>query len=80
MIFLAVSGLGSFICLIIVLRKLFAQEGTVKGLLGLFCALYAYAWGWVNLGEQELMDVMFLWTIAMLLGVVANLMAGSPSF
>jgi hypothetical protein len=66
--------------MIIVLRKLFAQEGTMKGLLGLFCALYAYAWGWIHQGEENLMDVMFLWTIAILLGVVANLMVGTPSF
>ena len=69
-----VSGIGNLVCLIIVLMKLFSQEGTLKGIFGLFCGLYAYAWGWINQKEHNLMDVMFLWTIALLLGFVARLL------
>jgi len=74
------SGIGSLVCLIIVLSKMFSQAGTMQGLLGLFCALYAYAWGWIHQKEHELMDVMFLWTIAVLMGFVANLMLDVNSF
>jgi hypothetical protein len=80
LVFATISGIGSLICLIIVLRKLFSHEGTVQGLLGLFCALYAYAWGWMNEREHNLMDVMFLWTISILLGIIANLMVDVTSF
>jgi hypothetical protein len=79
LLFTVLSGLGTLICMIIVLRKLFSQEGTLKGFIGLFCALYAYVWGWMNQGEQDLMDVMFIWTISILLGVVANLMTSTSS-
>ena len=80
LVFAVLSGLGTLICMIIVLRKLFSQEGTLKGFIGLFCALYAYVWGWMNQGEEDLMDVMFIWTISMLLGLVANLMVNPASF
>jgi hypothetical protein len=66
--------------MIIVLRKLFSKEGALKGFIGLFCALYAYVWGWMNQGEEDLMDVMFIWTISILLGLVANLMVSTASF
>ena len=80
LVFAVLSGLGTLICTIIVLRKLFSKEGAMKGFIGLFCALYAYVWGWMNQGEEDLMDVMFIWTISMLLGLVANLMVNPASF
>jgi hypothetical protein len=73
------SGIGSLVCMIIVLMKLFSQEGTLKGILGLFCALYAYAWGWINQKEHNLMDVMFIWTISIMLGMVARLLLDTSS-
>ena len=80
LVFSLIAGVGSLICLIVVLMKLFSQEGTMKGFLGLLCALYAYAWGWIHQDDQNLMDVMFIWTICILLGIVANLMSGATSF
>jgi hypothetical protein len=68
------AGIGNLICLIIVVMRMFSLEGTMKGLLGLFCGLYAYGWGWMNQREHNLMDVMYIWTISILLGIVANLM------
>jgi hypothetical protein len=79
-VFGIISGIVSIVCMIVVLRKMFSESGTLQGLLGLFCALYAYAWGWIHQDDQNLMDVMFIWTISILLGIVANLMMGESSF
>ncbi len=40
--------LGCVICLVIVLIKLFQNEGALKGILGLICGLYTFIWGWMN--------------------------------
>ena len=40
--------LGFIICWIIVLIKLFQNEGALKGILGLICWLYTFIWGWMN--------------------------------
>ena len=42
------ATIGSLICFIIVLTKMFPAEGVGKGLLGFICALYAFYWGYTN--------------------------------
>lgn len=69
--------LGSFIafvCGVMVLIKLFQKEGVVKGILGLICMLYTYIWGWQNIKKEELQlkNWMYVWTAAIILGIILN--------
>lgn len=65
-------GLGSLVCGIMVLVKLFKAEGTGKGILGLVCMLYTFIWGWQNSGKLNIKNVMMAWTALILLGVVVG--------
>jgi len=47
-----IVSLGSIICWIVVLTKMFPAGGVVKGILGIICALYALIWGYQNKEEQ----------------------------
>jgi hypothetical protein len=76
------GGIGSFIIWIagiIVLVKLFQKEGFLKGVLGLICMLYTYIWGWQNIGREELKlkTWMYLWTGAIVLGLILNVVGAS---
>lgn len=71
------SAAGSFIAWIagiVVLVKLFQTEGILKGLLGLICMLYTYIWGWQNVGREDLKlrTWMMVWTGAIVLGAILN--------
>lgn len=73
---------GSFIAWIagiVVLVKLFQQEGFLKGLLGFICMIYTYIWGWMNIGREELKlkTWMYVWTGAIVLGIVLNIVGAS---
>jgi hypothetical protein len=72
--------IGSFIALIcgvMVLVKLFQTEGVGKGILGLICMLYTYIWGWQNIKKEELKlkTWMYVWTGAIILGVILNIVS-----
>ena len=73
----AIGGFIAWIAGIVVLIKLFQQEGVMKGLLGFLCMLYTFIWGWQNIGKAELQlkNWMYAWTGAILLGVVLNIVA-----
>jgi hypothetical protein len=69
---------------IVVLVKLFQTEGAMKGILGFICMLYTFIWGWQNIGKEELKlkTWMYLWSGAILLGIVLNVigaMSGATS-
>lgn len=79
--FSANFGLGGFIAWIagiVVLIKLFQQEGFLKGLLGFICMLYTFIWGWQNIGRADLnlKTWMYVWTGAIVLGIVISLLSG----
>lgn len=76
------SWLGSAIAWvagIVVLVKLFQQEGFLKGLLGFICMIYTYIWGWGKMKDESLnlKTWMWVWTGAILLGIVLNGIAAS---
>jgi len=64
------SGIGSLICLIVVLIKMFSAD-TMKGVFGLICGLYAFIWGWQNKSDG-LDTVMPIWTLCILVGIGVN--------
>ena len=67
-----VIGLGSLVCWIMVLIKLFKAEGPLYGILGIICGLYALVWGWMNADKQNIRQLMMIWTALFILGLVIN--------
>ncbi|MDQ3819283.1 MAG: hypothetical protein M3247_05570 [Thermoproteota archaeon] len=71
-IILLISSFGTFTCLIIVLIKLFQNEGAGLGMLGFFCGFYTYVWGWQNSRRLNIRGVMWIWTVLFILGCLAS--------
>jgi hypothetical protein len=72
-----IGSLIALICGVMVLVKLFQQEGALKGILGLICMLYTYIWGWQNIKKEELQlkNWMYVWTAAIILGIILNIVS-----
>ena len=66
---------------IMVLVKLFQTEGVMKGILGLICMLYTYIWGWQHINKEELKlkTWMYVWTGAIVLGIILNIVGSMSS-
>ena len=60
----------SFVFFIIVLVKLFKNEGVLKGILGFFFGIYAFIWGWIKHKDLDLTKVMVLWSIFTVASIV----------
>ena len=73
-----IAGAISVVCWIIVLIRMF-KESVLKGILGLICGLYAFIWGWMNSGAG-LKNIMLLWTLAIILGIVGGAIGGFSAF
>ncbi len=66
------GGVIAFVAGIVVLIKLFQKEGVLKGILGLICMIYTYIWGWLNVKNEslKLKNWMYIWTAAIVLGII----------
>jgi hypothetical protein len=58
--------LAQFVLGIIVLIKLFQEKGALHGILGFFCGIYTFVWGWMNADRLNIKGIMIAWTIALL--------------
>ncbi|HXV42255.1 MAG TPA: hypothetical protein VEC96_04290 [Anaerolineae bacterium] len=77
LILAAVGGIGSLICFIMVLIKMFPAEGALKGILAIICALYAFIWGWINAGRFNLQNIMYAWSGCIVLSIIGNVLANA---
>ena len=75
----AVGQLASLVSFIVVLIKLFRKEGVLKGILGLFCGLYTFIWGWMKHRELNLTKPMAVWTSVLVLSIVLPVALGVSS-
>ena len=71
-ILLGVAGLGSLVCWIIVLISVFKSAGVLQGIIGIICALWAFIWGWMNVGPQNLRNVMLIWSVCILISLLGS--------
>jgi len=55
-------SIGTFVCFIIVLIKLFQIQGVLHGILGIICGLYTFIWGWIKSAELNIRNIMLIWT------------------
>jgi hypothetical protein len=57
-----VFGIGSLVCWIIMLVKIFQAGYTLQGVLGIICGLVAFIYGWMKSDELDAKPVMLAWT------------------
>ena len=63
----------NILCLVfffIVLVKLFKNEGALKGILGFFCSIYPFIWGWMKHKQLGMTKIMTAWSILTVVGIV----------
>lgn len=71
-----VVAVGCLICAIIVLIKLFQNEGALKGILGLICGLYTFIWGWMNANKLGIKNIMIIWSVLLIIYFILAAMGG----
>ena len=67
-----IAGIGSLVCWILILIKLFQEKGVLHGILGIICAIYPFIWGWINVGRLDAKNIMIAWTVCIILGMLLN--------
>jgi hypothetical protein len=72
--------LGMIVCWIIVLIKIFQNEGALKGILGFLCSLFAFIWGWMNASKYGIKNIMLIWTVLIIVYAIAAVMGGGFSY
>lgn len=61
-----ILGVASLICWIIVLVNIFQDDGIFLGILGVFCGIYAFYYGWNQWSSSIKPLVMFVWTVCII--------------
>lgn len=76
MALLAVGGIGSLVCWIMVLIKMFQNEKPLIGILGIFCGLWTFIWGWMKSSTLGLKKIMMIWSACIVLSIIGNILYG----
>jgi hypothetical protein len=74
------ASLGSLVCLIMVVIKMYQKEGALKAILGFICGIYAFIWGWINAGALGIKNLMIAWTVLILLSIALGVMGGGMPY
>ena len=72
--------LACLICFIMVLIKLFQENGVLHGILGLICGLYTFIWGWINATRLNIKNIMIIWTLLIIVSIIVNVMSGGFNY
>jgi len=71
-------GLGCLICAIIVLIKQFQTAGPIHGIIGIVtCFIWTFIWGWMNASNLNIRNIMLIWTVLAVIGVVLRFALGA---
>jgi hypothetical protein len=74
-------GLVSLVMFILVLIKQFQTAGAVHGIIGIVtCGIWTFIWGWMNAGKLNIRNLMLIWTAAIIISIVLNILAGGMAF
>jgi hypothetical protein len=81
-LFLVVAdSIAIFVCFILALIQLFKHAGVGLGILGIFCSIFTFIWGWVNAKKYGFTTLMIVWTILIAISfVLPFLVPGMYSF
>ena len=72
-----IAGLVSLVCWIMVLVAMFKNGQVGLGIVSIFCGIVALIVGWMNADKWGIKNVMIAWTIAILVGIVAQVAGGA---
>jgi hypothetical protein len=75
-ILIMLVALADVVVAIMVLVKLFQNEGALKGILGLICGLYTFIWGWMNANRLGIKNLMIIWTLLIILLIILQVAFG----
>lgn len=83
-ILVGICGLGMLACFIMTLIKMFKHESTGLAVLGIFCGIWAFIWGWMNAKKHDHKQIMMIWTalfVAYLIfyGILVAVLASSAA-
>lgn len=71
-----VASLASLVCWIIALVKAFQAQKIAIGVIGILCPIVAFIWGWMNTPKIVPKNIMLIWTIAIVLGIIFGWQSG----
>jgi hypothetical protein len=71
-------GLGSLVCWIFVLIKIFQDGNVGLGIVGIICPLFAFIYGWMKANEYGIQKVMLIWTVLIVAGIAVNVAMPRP--
>lgn len=77
LVLLGVGGIGSLVCWIMILIKMFQNDKVLIGILGIFCGLWAFIWGWMKSSTLGTKKIMMLWSACIGLSIVGNIIYGT---
>ena len=80
MVLAGLAGVVGFVCWIMVLIKIFQNAGVGLGILGIFCGLFTFIYGWIKSAEYDCKKVMLIWTVAWVVSIGANLLGAGAAF
>jgi len=69
---LVLVGIGSLVCWIMVLIKIF-KDNVGLGILGIFCGLFTFIYGWVKAKEYQIQKVMLAWTVLIVVSTILSM-------
>ncbi len=67
---LAIINIVCLVFFFVILVKLFKNEGALKGILGFFCGIYTFIWGWMKHKQLGMTKIMTTWSILIVVGMV----------
>jgi hypothetical protein len=68
-----VGAIASLVFWIIILIKMFkTEQSPVQGIIGIFCSLWAFIWGWMNATKLGLKKTMLQWTAAIIATIIGS--------
>jgi hypothetical protein len=73
-------SLGSLVCWIIVLVKIFQAGNIGMGIVGIICPLVAFIYGWMKADEYKIKNIMLIWTVLVIASIGLNVAMPRPQF
>jgi len=69
------TSIASLVCWVLTLIAMFKNAeigGTLKGVLGIFCPLWAFIWGWQHAAALKRQKIMQIWTALFIVNLILN--------
>jgi hypothetical protein len=56
---------------------MFQNEKPLLGILGIFCGLWTFIWGWMKSSALGLKKIMLIWSACLVLIIIGQIIAGA---